>query len=885
MSRKYLLIVGILLMSLLAACAGEPASDEGSDSDSGSLEGTQVVVALRSLPETDFIVERLPEFEEATGIDVEIVNFAEQQLREKTVQDLSTGAGQFDVIAVDSVFVPEFAEAGWIVPLDGLMTDEYDIEDLPASVRGLLSRDGNMYGVPVYAEITHLMYRQDLFDEAGLEPPTTMEELAETAQYFSENVEGVDGFAIRGLRGNGMNVYTWSQWLRSYGGEYLNENSEPIFNNEAAVEATENYASLLQNYGPEGAASFAWDDVQTAFATGQVAMIIDANNFYTRIADPEKSEVADKIGYANVPAGPAGQFPGNYTLGFGISAVGATTDAEQRAAAEFLMWATGAEMQEASIEAGIVSQTRTSVLTSDKFNESFPEAWLTSTIESWAMTDPNYRPLFTGWRAMGDRIGIAVQEVIAGDKDAQTALDEAAAEVTDNFEQLGLLGQPRPYPAMGEASMGAAAAGAAMSMLDSVDPALAGTDVVVALRSLPETDFIVERLPEFIDATGINVEIVNFAEQQLREKTVQDLTTGAGQFDVIGVDSVFVPEFGAGGYLVPLNDLFTDAYDSADLPEAVLGLLSWDGSMYGVPVYAEITHLMYRSDLFEEAGLEAPTTLDELTEVAQYFSENVEGVDGFAIRGLRGNGMNVYTWSQWLRSYGGEYLDEESTPIFNNEAGVKATEEYANLLINYGPEGAASFAWDDVQTAFATGQVAMIIDANNFYTRIENPDKSEVAGKIGYANVPSGPAGQYPANYTLGFGISAVGATTDAEQAAAAAFIMWATSKEMQTAAIDVGIVSQTRTSVLTSDKFNEAFPADWLSSTVESWAMTDPNYRPLFTGWRTMGDRIGIAVQEVIAGDKDAQTALDEAEAEVTDSFERLQLLGQPRPYDSPLK
>ena len=84
---------------------------------------------------------------------------------------------------------------------------------------------------------------------------------------------------------------------------------------------------------------------------------------------------------------------------------------------------------------------------------------------------------------------------------------------------------------------------------------------------------------------------------------------------------------------------------------------------------------------------------------------------------------------------------------------------------------------------------------------------------------------------------------------------MWATSKEIQTASIEANIVSQTRESVLTSDEFNEAFPADWLQTTVDSWAITDPNYRPLFTAWRTMGDRLGIAVQEVIAGDKDAKT------------------------------
>lgn len=444
-SFKIILVVAAVSM-ILAACAMPVAAPVAqAPSADQPLAGTKITVLLRSLPETDFIVSRLDEFKAKTGVVVELATFPEQQLRDKQVQDFSSGACQFDVQVIDSVFVPEFSAAGWMMPLDELLTEEYNVNDLPDAVRGLLSRDGKLYGLPVYAEITHLMYRSDVFEKLGLQPPTTFEELEATAKAIVESDEDMSGIAYRGLRGNGMNVYIWSQWLRSYGGEYLDENSNPIFNNEAGVKATEEYARLLQTYGPEGVANFAWDDVQTAFTSGKVAMIIDANNFYTRIEDPERSEIAGKIGYANVPAGPAGQFPGNYTMGFGISACGPETDAEKEAAAEFIMWATSADMQMASVDAGIVSQTRTSVLSSEKFQQAFAKDWLDSTIESWAMTDPNYRPLFSGWRTMGDTIGIAVQDVIAGTKDAKTALDEAAAQVTKDFEQLGLLGKPRPY--------------------------------------------------------------------------------------------------------------------------------------------------------------------------------------------------------------------------------------------------------------------------------------------------------------------------------------------------------------------------------------------------------------------------------------------------------
>lgn len=411
---------------------------------SNPLSGTKIVVAVRSLPETDFIVSRIPEFEKQTGIKVTLVTYAEQQLREKEVQDLSTGAGTFDVIALDSVFIPEFARNGWLVPLDKYLPKDYNVKDIKESARGLLSYNGQLYAGPVYAEITQLMYRKDLFEKAGIKPPKTMEELIEAAKHFNDPPK-MYGIAMRGLRGNGMNVYTWVTWLRSYGGEFLSENSEPIFNDAKGIEATNAYADLLKKYGPPGVASYSWDDVQTAFTSGKVAMIIDANNFYNRIEDPKKSTIAGKIGYAVVPAGPAGAFPANYALGFAISSVGARSDKEKQAAAEFVAWATSKEMQEAAIDKGIVSVTRESVLDGSKFKNKMNKEWLESTNKSWDITNPNIRPLFTEWREMGDLVGIAIQQVLSGEKSAKDALNWAADETTKVLKNAGVYGKPRPY--------------------------------------------------------------------------------------------------------------------------------------------------------------------------------------------------------------------------------------------------------------------------------------------------------------------------------------------------------------------------------------------------------------------------------------------------------
>jgi len=402
-------------------------------------KGVRITVALRSLPETDFIVSKLAEFKMMTGINVQIVTYPEQQLREREVIDVSTGAGAYDVLAIDSVFIPEFAKAGWITPLEPYLDPEYNVEDISAFVRGLLSYEGKIYAGPVYSEATQLMYRKDLFEEAGLAPPQTMEEYEEYAKKFTRPPD-LFGVAMRGLRGNGMNIYIWSEWLWSYGGKYFDENWNPVFNSPEGVLATENYAKLLQNYGPPGVATYGWDDVQNAFTSGKVAMIIDATNFYTRIEDPTKSAIAGKIGYAVVPAGPAGRFPGNYSLGFAISAVGAKTEAERGAAAEFIKWATSQDIELGkALQANIISVTRDSVFNDPAFQAKFGGDWLTSTVESFKITDPGYRPLIEEWREIGDRLGIAVENVIAGIQPVQEALNEAALYAAEVLMRTGKL--------------------------------------------------------------------------------------------------------------------------------------------------------------------------------------------------------------------------------------------------------------------------------------------------------------------------------------------------------------------------------------------------------------------------------------------------------------
>jgi ABC-type glycerol-3-phosphate transport system substrate-binding protein len=173
-------------------------------------------------------------------------------------------------------------------------------------------------------------------------------------------------------------------------------------------------------------------------------MIIDANNFMTRIEDPSKSQIVGKIGYALIPAGPAGRFPGIYSMGLGVSAVGAKTEKEKLAAAEFVQWATSYDIQlDSALQLGVVSSARNKVFNNPAFiarfdDKSYP-GWRSSTVESYKIAMPQFRPLIPEWREFGNLLGIAIEQVISGQKTAKEALDWAAEGTVKIMKDSGKL--------------------------------------------------------------------------------------------------------------------------------------------------------------------------------------------------------------------------------------------------------------------------------------------------------------------------------------------------------------------------------------------------------------------------------------------------------------
>jgi len=449
MERSVKKLLAVCLMCVLGTVGTFPAlangQREGKAGAGAEFAGVEIDAALQSLPSTTFLTDKLPEFEKRTGMKVRLHFLPEIELWDRIVVDVSTGVGSYEVIGMDPMFIPEFAEAGWIWPMDDYVNGDkgYDVNGIMPKYLGINKYKGKLYALPVYGETTITWYRKDVLDKAGIKAPDSIQDFWNVAERLNNPPE-LYGVAMRGMRGSSMNMFIYTTFMKAFGATFFDSSWNPTFNNAAGVKAAEYYRDVLKKFGPPGVATFTWDDTAIVYANGQVAMIIDSIDFLDRVVDPEKSQIIGKVGCVPVPQGPGGRHPAIFTLGLALSKPANKTEKQKLAAAEFIKWATSKEIEQGkAFEANIPTPTRRIIFDDPRFVKKYGEnaypGWLKSYMADLEIADPDFRPRIVEWREIGDRLGIAIEEIVAGIKPAQTALDEAAADVVTIFKASGRL--------------------------------------------------------------------------------------------------------------------------------------------------------------------------------------------------------------------------------------------------------------------------------------------------------------------------------------------------------------------------------------------------------------------------------------------------------------
>lgn len=388
------------------------------------------------------------------------------------------------------------------------------------------------------------------------------------------------------------------------------------------------------------------------------------------------------------------------------------------------------------------------------------------------------------------------------------------------------------------------------------------------------------------DHPGLQVEFEFLGEGELRQRVTTDLATGAGQggggqysdvdlegtgrYDVITVGTYEVSMWAEQGWLRPVDDAVADP---EDLIPAIREALTHDGSLHAVPFYGESSFTMYRTDLFEQAGLEMPQepTWEFILEAAEQLHNPAAGVNGACVRGRPGWGENTALVTAMAVSHGGRWFDEDWAPQLDTQPWTDALTTYVELGAVADPDS-PGLGYTDNLERFAAGQCAIWVDSTAAGSLLSDPDTSQVAESVGYAMAP-GTGLDRGSNWLWAWSL-AVAANSDQAEAAHE-FVQWATAQEFtELVAAQDGwgsVPPGTRLSLYESQDYLDAAPyAEVVLQSLETADPQDPTVEPVpYSGiqyvavpeFQSLGSAAGNQFAQALAGERTVAEALENSQ------------------------
>ena len=402
--------------------------------DCKAKEAIQLNILVGAHPSVTAMRETIPAFEELFNAKVILDEMDAMRVYDKALIETASSVSSYDVIMLDVVWIAEFAKKGLIEEINRYLYDEniadpeFDYDDIVPSYREALCEwGGKIYALPISGEANMLAYRKDLFEKYDKNPPKTMEELMELAEFFNGKEENLYGISMLAQRGH-MVTYGWFCLLWPFNGPVLDENMEPRLNTPEAVESLKFFAELVNNFSPLGAVNAAYEEATMAFQQGMAALYIAATNI-SYLENPEYSIVGGNIGYSLIPAKKTqAHAVAGWTLAIPANAK------NKEMSYKFIEFVNNKESDKTKAIAGTMPNRVSTFEDPDLISE-FP--YYPFVLEALKKGEAEFRPRIPEWQQMSEIIGLYIHQAILGEKTAQEALDIVQKEVREVLEDAG----------------------------------------------------------------------------------------------------------------------------------------------------------------------------------------------------------------------------------------------------------------------------------------------------------------------------------------------------------------------------------------------------------------------------------------------------------------
>ncbi len=417
-----------LTAGLLTGCGGNKSSEASGQGEAGD-SGKSINILMEDVSDTAIVKNHLEDFEEETGIKVNIETIGYSSMHEKLLTQMINSTNAYDVVVVDCYWVGEFTKAGWLEDLQPYIEESgFDTSPYLDSMMNMVGQvDGTTYMIPFYNYMMSLIYRTDVLEDETwkaayesefgkeLSMPKTLEEYVELCKWMTAQDQGMSGVAMQGARPDPI-VVEWANYLFSCGGDFYDESGNIVINSPEAVKALDLYMDNMLNAAPEGAKGFGFDEAFNVFAQGDAFSYVTYNWMIPKLDNASESSVSGKVELVPIPDGVSL----NAGWGWGIP----TNASDKEASWEFIQWIESAEVtKERALEGG--SPTRSDVMTDPEVLEAYPYLQTVCDI----MEDSKMIPIMEDATQLVEVLGRELSLAVAGDKTSQEALDTVAKEM------------------------------------------------------------------------------------------------------------------------------------------------------------------------------------------------------------------------------------------------------------------------------------------------------------------------------------------------------------------------------------------------------------------------------------------------------------------------
>jgi multiple sugar transport system substrate-binding protein len=416
------------------------------------------------------------------------------------------------------------------------------------------------------------------------------------------------------------------------------------------------------------------------------------------------------------------------------------------------------------------------------------------------------------------------------------------------------------------------------------------------------SEAIISAVQLYEQQTGIRVEVSTYPYNNLQEKVFSELAQKSDHYDLIAIDTPWVPKIirhlePMTAYIrntdspdsIRLNDFIAKAFldtsvfkkdapqlNPPQMEEIDLDKIETAGfDVWSLPVQSNVLTVSYRKDLFDDSRYKAefkqryhreltvPETLDEYLEIARFFTRDTDGdgetdLYGTTLMGKM-NEANFVDFKSFLGDFGGTIFDDHLKPAFNGREGVKALETYGSWINRYKvtPPGVLAYTWEEVAIVFGSGQAAM---GMNYHDMKLNPKVK--GGEVGYFEFPGVRSG---GRLTRGphFGSWGIGINTySANKQAAYDLAQMLASPESQIGYLRFNQHVTRKSAYKAAETSPDVHTKEYYQALGKS--LNVGVGRPRITNYDQVSEAIQLAVNDYLTGKKDAKRALDDGALQV---------------------